>query len=730
MYNTDPVSGPRRPRPARAHPPQLHQTLNLYVSPTQYIFEPATTNGPSQHGARQPAFLDEKDVRQSLVVDRQTGNMSLNNDTHIPFGREKVITCYGIIGTLSLATTDFLLIITSRTPSCRLLSHPIYLATDYRLLPLSPLSTSAAILEHPVEKELIALVEQGLKTSRLWFSYGWDLTNTLQRQEDIEKKGEALPMWKRADDRFFWNKFLMEKMIDVTENQGVDLSRFILPVTYGSVELRSSNLNNRDILFLLISRRSRYRSGTRYFTRGINASGQVANFNETEQIVLFDPLPENGQEYRRGRVDGRERLSFVQTRGSVPLFWAEVNNLRYKPDLQIMDYTETPQALKAHLDDMIGTYNHTYLVNLVNQKGHEQPVKEAFERYMSLLSSSDPVIREKAHYVYFDFHHECKGLRFDRISLLIDRLAPAVEEMGWFHSVNPQSSTYANTQDVEGGTRVLRKQDGVIRSNCMDCLDRTNVAQSALGRWVLNQQLRKVGIISIKESVEDHDDFMLMFRHVWADHGDTVSLAYAGTGALKADYTRTGKRTKEGLLHDGYKSIMRYIRNNFFDGDRQDGFDILTGAWVARRGGVAPLTDTRPLIMRSMPYVFSFALTMIFAALTLPRTSSLSISSFLVLWFILAFLSGSYIWGNGTSYVSWPRLNPPLEILSYAGPGARSIARGRGLSLAAVFDRRQKNGPGAGLLGAAVGAGKGDGRPAAYKLEELELGKRKGALID
>ena len=56
---------------------------------------------------------------------------------------------------------------------------------------------------------------------------------------------------------------------------------------------------------------------------------------------------------------------------------------------------------------------------------------------------------------------------------------------------------------------------------------------------------------------------------VWADHGDTVSRAYSGTGALKADYTRTGKRSNQGKLEEGYKSVMRYITNNFFDGDRQ-----------------------------------------------------------------------------------------------------------------------------------------------------------------
>lgn len=49
---------------------------------------------------------------------------------------------------------------------------------------------------------------------------------------------------------------------------------------------------------------------------------------------------------------------------------------------------------------------------------------------------------------------------------------------------------------------------------------------------------------------------------------------------------------------------MRYVKNNFFDGDRQDSYDILTGAWVAKRGGIPPLTDTRPLVMRAVSIFF------------------------------------------------------------------------------------------------------------------------------
>jgi hypothetical protein len=38
---------------------------------------------------------------------------------------------------------------------------------------------------------------------------------------------------------------------------------------------------------------------------------------------------------------------------------------------------------------------------------------------------------------------------------------------------------------------------------------------------------------------------------------------YAGTGALKSGFTRTGKRTLAGLIDDGVKSMTRYYLNNF-----------------------------------------------------------------------------------------------------------------------------------------------------------------------
>jgi hypothetical protein len=66
-------------------------------------------------------------------------------------------------------------------------------------------------------------------------------------------------------------------------------------------------------------------------------------------------------------------------------------------------------------------------------------------------------------------------------------------------------------------------------------------------------------------------------RLVWADNADSISRLYAGTPALKGDFTRTGKRTKKGALDDGKNSLQRYYLNNFLDADRQEGIDLVMG---------------------------------------------------------------------------------------------------------------------------------------------------------
>merc|ERR1712235_71370 len=79
---------------------------------------------------------------------------------------------------------------------------------------------------------------------------------------------------------------------------------------------------------------------------------------------------------------------------------------------------------------------------------------------------------------------------------------------------------------------------------------------------------------------------------VWADNADACSTQYAGTGALKTDFTRTGQRTKLGLLMDGKNSAIRYYKNNFCDGYRQDSMDFFLGNYEWNTLNRSPFQDS------------------------------------------------------------------------------------------------------------------------------------------
>jgi len=63
------------------------------------------------------------------------------------------------------------------------------------------------------------------------------------------------------------------------------------------------------------------------------------------------------------------------------------------------------------------------------------------------------------------------------------------------------------------GSQICKTQTSVVRTNCMDCLDRTNVVQSTIAKWVLTQQLRAIGVLSNKERIDEVLEFMHLFRN-------------------------------------------------------------------------------------------------------------------------------------------------------------------------------------------------------------------------
>lgn len=67
-----------------------------------------------------------------------------------------------------------------------------------------------------------------------------------------------------------------------------------------------------------------------------------------------------------------------------------------------------------------------------------------------------------------------------------------------------------------------------------------------------------------------------------------------GTGALKTDFTRTGKRSVKGTITDGVNSTKRFVNKNFKDEDKQLFLDIFLGRLQIERRMYENLRDSSP----------------------------------------------------------------------------------------------------------------------------------------
>lgn len=565
----------------------------------------------------------------------------------------------------------------------RLRGHMVYKVASTEFLPMR---------ERPLhdkdEDMYLALVKNLLRTGPMYFSYSLDLTSSFQRQS---QSAPNIPMWKRADDRFFWNRFIQSDLIDFSLGEhdtsgirygpqpGVD--PYILPVMFGMLRINPARVQSTSFTFALITRRSRHRAGARYFSRGIDEQGHVSNYNETEQIVILNDATGGLSGFAGGQSMPNSKTgqdlqvySFVQTRGSVPVFWAEVNDLKYTPKLQVRGVETAVEAARKHFSEQIRLYGENYLVNLVNQKGREDRVKKAYEQLVRTLITStaesteadektpekmhvlEPGMRQKEmdrlHYVYFDFHNETKGLKWHRAELLLHRLSDGLAQGGYFRGVEESPGASGGQLDIRS------KQTSVVRTNCMDCLDRTNVVQSMLGRWAITRQLTDAGVLLAGESANDDQAFEELFRNVWADNADVVSKSYSGTGALKTDFTRTGKRTRAGALQDLRNSITRYVRNNYMDGPRQDGFDTFLGIHLpsdSTSTNIRLFFDRRPLVIQAIPYILAASLFMMLVATftrQLPDAAAWPLRIFMIFWVVVGAYCFRFMLAHGMLYVS------------------------------------------------------------------------------
>ncbi|KAH9621513.1 hypothetical protein KSS87_003750 [Heliosperma pusillum] len=521
---------------------KLHTRMRLWEFPDEYVVEPTDGTGGS-----------------FLSVSRVDGSMKLLDELpHCSAVRvPKIQTIYGVIGVLKLLRGSYLFVINERQCVGSYLEHPIFKVASMKILPCDhSLKTSPA--DHKrMETEFSTLLNCAQGTTGLFFSYDVNLSLSMQRLRDLGDESKTLPLWRQADPRYLWNNYMMEGLID---NK---LDPYLLPILQGSFHHFQAAIGKDIVDVTLIARRCTRRTGTRMWRRGADPDGYVANFVETEQMMQL-----NGY-----------TASFVQVRGSMPFLWEQIVDLKYKPKFEIVKPEEAPRVAERHFLDLRKRYGSVLAVDLVNKHGGEGHLCEMYG------NSMQNIVNEDIRYLHFDFHKICGHIHFERLSMLFDQMSDFLNK-----------SRYLLLN--EKGEKI-EVQQGVVRTNCIDCLDRTNVTQSMIGRKMLESQLRRIGVFAAEECISGHPNFDANFKILWANHGDDVSIQYSGTPALKGDFVRYGQRTIEGILKDGWNALARYYLNNFRDGTRQFSVNFYV-AFAALD------SDTSGFLLQILPiYMFS-----------------------------------------------------------------------------------------------------------------------------
>ena len=367
-------------------------------------------------------------------------------------------------------------------------------------------------------------------------------TNKYGINENIEESLKQIYL--TSCEKYFFNKNLYKKFLDPTSNNPIDPC-FIIPIICGYFGTFSYEIDGSTLYFTLISRRSQNHCGTRYNTRGINDDGHVANFCESEQIVIYK----------------NNILSFSQLRGSVPVFFQQIG-LRAATDIT-RNRNLTIEAFSKHLAEMREDYPLIYFIDLLNQKKKGEALIIAnFEKQIKFRKGN-----KTFRYYYFDMQNQCPRDDYSKIDYLMQCVETPINVFQFF---SEDLSTH----------EILKQQKGTTRTNCLDCLDRTNVIQTRIS-WLVLQKMLYYLNLNVQNIFDKEEKFFSLtnnkfkenFKDLWAENGDEISIQYAGTASTITTVTKTGGHNLMGLIQHGIATVSRIYQGSFEDYFKQECID-------------------------------------------------------------------------------------------------------------------------------------------------------------
>uniref|UniRef100_A0A8C1DDL6 FIG4 phosphoinositide 5-phosphatase n=1 Tax=Cyprinus carpio carpio TaxID=630221 RepID=A0A8C1DDL6_CYPCA len=585
--------------------------LHLFYYFTNCIFFPryflvGSNNAQTKHRVlkidrtepRDLVIIDDKHVYSQQEVRELLGRLDLGNRTKIgqkgSSGLSRAVSAYGIVGFVRFLEGYYIVLITKRRRMADIGGHSIYKIEDTNMIYIP---NDSVRVTHPDEARYVRIFQNVDLSSNFYFSYSYDLSHSLQynmtllqmpcdagESEELNTSGrqdsfdifeeEGIPtqvvhgLINEPYAKYVWNVRLLEKVKDIVHPD------WLLYIIHGFCGQSKLLIYGRPVHVTLIARRSSRFAGTRFLKRGANCEGDVANEVETEQIIHDASVMS---------LTAGSFSSCVQVRGSVPLYWSQdISTMMPKPPIRLDQADPYAHVAALHFDQMLQRFGSPIIIlNLVKKREkrkHEKILSEEFYPAITNLNQFLPP-EHGIEYIAWDMARYTKSKLcnvLDRLSMIAENV---VKRTGFFvnrpdfycHTLRPDERWGDLGGKVTPNGRI---QTGVLRTNCVDCLDRTNTAQFMVGKCALAYQLYALGMIDKPKLQFDTDCVSRLFEELYEDHGDTLSLQYGGSQLVHR--VKTYRKIAPWTQHskDIMQTLSRYYSNAFSDADRQDAINL------------------------------------------------------------------------------------------------------------------------------------------------------------
>uniref|UniRef100_A0A3B5A594 FIG4 phosphoinositide 5-phosphatase n=1 Tax=Stegastes partitus TaxID=144197 RepID=A0A3B5A594_9TELE len=512
-------------------------------------------------------IIDDKHVYNQQEVRELLGRLDLGNRTKIgqkgSSGLSRAVTAFGIVGFVRFLEGYYIVLITKRRKMADIGGQSIYKIEDTTMIYIP---NDSVRVTHPDEARYVRIFQNVDLSSNFYFSYSYDLSHSLQYnltllqrpyelwssaassgEEEVHTQSkqdsfdifedEGLPtqgelvygLQNEPYYKYVWNGKLLERVKDIVHPD------WLMYIIHGFCGQSKLLIYGRPVHITLIARRSSKFAGTRFLKRGANCEGDVANEVETEQIVHDASV----MSFTAGSYS-----SYVQVRGSVPLYWSQdISTMMPKPPIRLDQADPYAHVAALHFDQMLQRFGSPIIIlNLVKKREkrkHEKILSE--ELYPAVINLNQFLPPDHCiDYIAWDMARYTKS----KLCNVLDRLSMIAENV-----------------------------TGVLRTNCVDCLDRTNTAQFMVGKCALAYQLYALGMID-KPKLQFDTDCVRLFEELYEDHGDTLSLQYGGSQLVHR--VKTYRKIAPWTQHskDIMQTLSRYYSNAFSDADRQDAINL------------------------------------------------------------------------------------------------------------------------------------------------------------